>query len=345
MIPSSRMEMIAKAVPGFTGKRILVLGDLMLDHYLMGDVERISPEGPVPVVRVRSEAHTLGGAGNVVKNLAALGASPTLLSVCGEDDPGKAILQLAEREGLESIIVPDGTRPTTIKTRIIAHNQQVVRVDRESDEPVSSRVRDAVIQAMIRLMPGHACVIVSDYAKGLVSRPIIQAVLEAAAKLSPRPLVLVDPKVPNRDIYQGVDLLTPNAREAGEMAGLRLTGRTEIIRAGLAIFKKIRCRSLVITLGADGIALFSGPGNVRHIPTMARKVFDVTGAGDTVIAALAVGLSSGLDLLDACILANYCAGIVVGQVGSATVSQKDVLAGLGGQAEPLVEGWLQADPS
>lgn len=343
MKPLPSMERISRAVPEMTGKRVLVLGDLMLDHYLMGDVERISPEGPVPVVRVRNEAHTLGGAGNVVKNLSALGASPTLLSVCGEDDPGKAVVRLVEQEGIESVLVPDGQRPTTIKTRIIAQNQQVVRVDRESDAPLSSRVRGAVIEALVRLLPGHACVIVSDYAKGLMSRPILQALLEASAVLSPRPLILVDPKVPNRDMYQGVDLLTPNVKEAAEMAGLRVSGRTDIIRAGLSIFKKTRCKSLVITLGAEGMALFSGPGTVRHIPTMARKVFDVTGAGDTVIAALAAGLSTGLDLLEACILANYCAGIVVGQVGSATVSQAEVLAGLVRQPEPAVADWLRAE--
>jgi rfaE bifunctional protein kinase chain/domain len=183
-------------------------------------------------------------------------------------------------------------------------------------------------------------VVVSDYAKGVISRPLVEALAAEAATLSPRPLVLVDPKVPNRDMYQGADLLTPNAKEAGEMSGLRLQGKTDIIRAGLSIFKKIRCKALVITLGAQGIALFSGPGDVRHIPTMARKVFDVTGAGDTVIAALAMGLSSGLGLLDACVLANYCAGIVVGQVGSATVSQSEVREGIVRMADPEVETWL-----
>jgi rfaE bifunctional protein kinase chain/domain len=341
---SSRLtERIAASVSDFPKKRILVLGDLMLDHYLMGDVQRISPEGPVPVVRVRQEAHTLGGAGNVVKNLAALGVRPTLVSVCGDDDPGYTVVRLAEREGLESIIVRDKKRPTTIKTRIIAQNQQVVRVDRETDQPVSPRVRSAVIEALERVLPGHDGVIVSDYAKGLVSRPVLEALLRGAGNMSPRPPVLVDPKVPNRDIYQGVDLLTPNVKEAGEMTGFHIDGKTGIIRAGLAIFKKTRCRALVITLGADGIALFSSPGHVRHIPTMARKVFDVTGAGDTVIAALAAGLTAGLELLDACVLANYCAGIVVGQVGSATVSQKELLDGIGRLQEPHVETWLQAE--
>lgn len=342
MAASPRMQAIAAAIPALAGKRVLVLGDLMLDHYLMGEVERISPEGPVPVVRVKSEAHTLGGAGNVVKNLVALGGSPTLVSVCGEDDPGRVLLGLMEREDATTVIVRDAKRPTTIKTRIIAHNQQVVRVDRESDDPVSPRVREAVLKALLQVLPGHDCVVVSDYAKGLISRPLMEALLAAAAACTPRPLVLVDPKVPNRDMYQGADLLTPNAKEAGEMSGLRLCGNTDIIRAGLSIFKKTRCKSLVITLGAQGIALFSGPGQVSHIPTMARKVFDVTGAGDTVIAALAMGLAAGLTLLDACILANYCAGIVVGQVGSATVSIKELREGIGRMPEPGVQTWLDA---
>lgn len=339
------MDAIAAAVPLFLGKRVLVLGDLMLDHYLMGDVDRISPEGPVPVVRVRSEAHTLGGAGNVVKNLAAMGGIPTLVSVCGDDDPGRVLLELAEKEKATSVIVRDKKRPTTIKTRIIAQNQQVVRVDRESEAPVSPGVRETVIRAMREVLPGHDCVVVSDYAKGLISRPLFEALLSAAADMTPRPLVLVDPKVPNRDMYQGADLLTPNAKEAGEMSGLRLEGKPDIVRAGLALFKKTRCKSLVITLGAQGIALFSGPALVRRIPTMARKVFDVTGAGDTVIAALAMGLSAGLGLLDACVLANYCAGIVVGQVGSATVSHQELRESAGRMPTPAVETWLDAAAS
>ncbi|QLA14689.1 D-glycero-beta-D-manno-heptose-7-phosphate kinase [Desulfolutivibrio sulfoxidireducens] len=342
MKPAPLIERILQAVPRFSSSRILVLGDLMLDHYLMGDVERISPEGPVPVVKVRSEGHTLGGAGNVARNLAALGARPSLVSVCGDDDPGKVLLQLVDREGIASVVLRDPTRPTTIKTRIIAQNQQVARVDRESSEPVGEVVRGGLARAVADLLPGHDAVVVSDYAKGVVSGPLVRELVALAATLDPRPIVLVDPKVPNRDFYQGVDLLTPNAKEAGEMAGMRLLGRTDIIRAGVAIFKRSRCRSLLITLGAEGIALFDGPGLVRHIPTVARKVFDVTGAGDTVIAALAAGLTSGLDLLEACVLANSCAGIVVGQVGGASVTPRELCQVLADLPETVVDVWLRA---
>lgn len=341
MTGDSRMDRIRRAVPRIAGTRVLVLGDLMLDHYLMGEVERISPEGPVPVVRVGSEAHSLGGAGNVAKNLAALGARPTLVSVCGDDDPGKVLLQLVDREAVDSVVIRDPSRPTTIKTRIIAQNQQVVRVDRESAEPVGDAVRKGLSLALADLLPGHACVVISDYAKGVVSGSLVREVVALASRQEPRPRILVDPKVTANDVYQGVDLLTPNAKEAGEMAGMRLSGRTDIIRAGVAIFKRAKCRSLLITLGAQGIALFDGPGMVRHIPTVARKVFDVTGAGDTVIAALAAGLAAGLDLLDACVMANVCAGIVVGQVGSAAVSPRELVEALAGQSEPVVEVWLQ----
>jgi len=338
------LRRLIKAAPGFSGKKILVIGDLMLDHYLFGKVSRISPEGPVPVVRVESERHLLGGAGNVAKNIAALGARPFLLSACGDDDPGTVLTRVLDREGVDSFVVRDPGRPTTIKTRIIAQNQQVARVDRESEAMVSGEALAGIKGVLRDILPGFGCVIVSDYAKGLVTAELMDCLREQAGALSPKPFIMVDPKPANMRLYAGVDLLTPNAKEAGEMIAAPMAEEGDIIRAGLAIFKKLRCGSLLITLGPKGIALFEGPGHVRHIPTAARKVFDVTGAGDSVIAALAVGLASGLNLLDACVLANFCAGIVVGQVGAAAATVEELLAALGSAAKPSVETWLDMAP-
>jgi D-glycero-beta-D-manno-heptose-7-phosphate kinase len=337
------LHRLIQAASGFAGKKILVIGDLMLDHYLFGQVSRISPEGPVPVVRVESERHLLGGAGNVAKNIAALGASPFLLSACGDDDPGTVLTRVLDREGIDSFVVRDPGRPTTIKTRIIAQNQQVARVDRESNAMVAGEALAGVKAVLREILPGFGCVIISDYAKGLVTAELMDCLRTEAAALSPRPFIMVDPKPANMRLYAGVDLLTPNVKEAGEMAAAPIAEKGDIIKAGLAIFKKLRCGGLLITLGPQGIALFEGPGNVKRIPTAARKVFDVTGAGDSVIAALAVGLASGLNLLDACALANICAGIVVAQFGAAAATVDEVAAALRGDAMPEVEAWLSMD--
>ena len=322
------------------GARILIVGDVMLDHYLFGEVERISPEAPVPVVRVEKERHLLGGAGNVAKNVATLGGHPVLLGVAGDDDAGHAIGVLLENEGIEAGLIADKSRPTTIKTRIIARNQQVVRVDREIREPLDRERRDMLIQTIGRYMDSVGAVIVSDYGKGVISAPVMDAIREQAAALPDPPLVIVDPKTYQYELYQGMGLLTPNLKEAAECSGLRLNGKAEIIKAGHAIFKKLRPKHLLITLGAEGIALFTSPGKITRIPTVARNVFDVTGAGDTVIATMALGLAGGLTLLEACIAANAAAGIVVGRVGAASVGLVELTDEFSRGLAPELETWL-----
>lgn len=335
---------LSAALPSMAGKAVLVLGDSMLDHYLMGEVGRISPEAPVPVVKVSRERHLAGGAGNVARNIAALGAKPLLVSATGDDDAGRMLGTLLERDGVESLLVRDRSRPTTIKTRIIAQNQQVVRVDRESDAPLADKARQGLMAALPDLVAKADVVIVSDYAKGVVGPDLMAALRAAVAACDPRPMILVDPKPANLACYAGVDLLTPNLKETLEMAGSaavsRETGPRRVLRAGLALFKTVRCRHLCVTLGPDGIALFRTPSDVSHIPTAARRVYDVTGAGDSVMAALACGLAAGLDLLDACMLSNYCAGIAVSQVGAAAVSRDELAAALAEAAVPDVERWL-----
>lgn len=335
---------LASALDAVAGKPILVIGDSMLDHYLLGEVGRISPEAPVPVVRVASERHTAGGAGNVARNLVALGAKPFLVSATGDDDAGRMLAAILEAEGIEALLVRDRTRPTTIKTRIIAQNQQVVRVDRESDAPLADRARQGLIDALTAMVKKAGVIVVSDYAKGVVGRELMDALRAAVAGLDPKPLVLVDPKPANAACYAGVDLLTPNFKESLEMAGaqglVREPGRTGVLRAGLTLFKAVRCKHLCITLGPEGIALFRTPSDVTHIPTAAKRVYDVTGAGDSVMAALACGLAAGLDLLDACVLSNYCAGIAVSQVGAVAVSRAELAAALGEAAPPVMDRWL-----
>ncbi len=342
MIPPADPGRLRAALDAFAGKPVLVLGDVMLDHYLMGDVDRISPEAPVPVVLVRGERHTAGGAGNVARNLAALGARPYLVGVTGDDAAGTMLSGILERDGIETLLLRDRKRPTSIKTRIIAQNQQVVRVDRESAEPLSVEAREGLLALLARLVPEMALVVVSDYAKGVVGPELMAGLRSLTAPLARRPAVLVDPKPANAACYAGVDLLTPNLKETREMSGIHGASRTDIIRAGLALFRACRCRHLCVTMGAEGIALFRSPSEVTRIPTAAKRVFDVTGAGDSVMAALACGLAGGLDLLDACVLSNYCAGIAVSQVGAVAVSREELALALETAVPPVLETWLEA---
>lgn len=327
-------------VARLAGVSVLVVGDVMLDHYLTGDTQRISPEAPVPVVTVTQEARRLGGAGNVARNIAALGGKPELLSVIGDDDPGRILRDLLGREGVNGQLIAEKHRSTTIKTRIIARNQQMLRVDREETKPPGEKSQAALAGLVRDMGPRHAVILVSDYGKGVVSKPLMDAVRGVREASGGRTLVLVDPKVVNAGLYAGMDLLTPNAKEAGEMSGVRAAGREGVLKAGLALFKKLRCKHLCVTLGAEGMAVFEEPGKVLHVPTVARTVFDVTGAGDTVIAVLALALGAGFDLARASILANHAAGIVVGQVGTAVATPQVLREALTRIPAPDIASWL-----
>ncbi|WP_316896458.1 D-glycero-beta-D-manno-heptose-7-phosphate kinase [Pseudodesulfovibrio indicus] len=334
-------EMMLAAVESLKGHKVMIIGDLMLDHYLMGEVERISPEAPVPVVRVERESFLLGGAGNVARNIADLGGLPLLIGTVGQDQNGAVLENLCTQAGLTTRLIHDGDRPTTVKTRIIAHNQQVVRVDQERVAPLSPDGMDRLFELLESSLDDYAVIILSDYGKGFICREFMDRFLPMIKGMPTPPKVLVDPKTVNYDLYQGVDLLTPNTKEAGEGASMVVTGRESVIEAGRAIFKRLNCRNLLVTLGPDGMALFEGTDTIRHIPTFARKVFDVTGAGDTVIATTALGLASGMDLLTACTLANYAAGVVVAQVGAATASPADLKETIEELPEPKVTYWQE----
>lgn len=317
-------DMLVQALERMHGSRVLIVGDIMLDHYLVGKVERISPEAPVPVVQVREERHLLGGAGNVARNIRALGGRASIIALRGQDADGDLLERLLADEGVESTLITAPDRPTTKKTRIIAHNQQVVRVDRERPTPVAGHLLDQVLEAVRQQARETRVIVLSDYGKGLVGPEFMERFMALVGGMEPRPLVYVDPKVRNFPLYKGVDLLTPNTKEASQGSGVRVEQLVDVLRAGLAVFKVLKNEHLLITLGPDGMALFEQPGQVWHIPTAARKVFDVTGAGDTVIATVALASAAGMDLLTACKLANCAAGLVVAEVGAA-VPERDRL--------------------
>ena len=310
---------------GFAGRRILVLGDLMLDEFIWGRVRRISPEAPVPVVEVERQTLVLGGAGNVAANLVALGARAVPLGVVGEDVSAERMRAAFADIGVASDgLVVDAARATTLKTRIIAHNQQVVRADRESRAPISSVIEEAIVARFAEALDSADAAVVSDYRKGLLTPRVLAETLEAARRRNVP--VCLDPKLRSFAGYQPVTVITPNHQEAAEAAGLEIEDEASLIEAGRRLLDAIDCRAVLITRGEEGMALFTDGGEVTRIPTVAREVYDVTGAGDTVIATLALALAAGATFAEAAILANHAAGVVVGKVGTATVTRDELLA-------------------
>jgi rfaE bifunctional protein kinase chain/domain len=312
------LERLQQAVRRFSGKRILVLGDVMLDEFIWGRVERISPEAPVPVVEVESETYMLGGAANVVHNLIALGCRAGICGLVGEDRAGRQVLELLDQlevpnQGL--IVCQD--RPTTVKTRVVAHSQQMVRVDRESRRECPGDSLQAMQAFLAEELPRCDAVIVSDYAKGVISRAVLDTVQQQAS--SGRLVVSVDPKVVNMPLYTGATVVTPNHYEALAAARISPQGDRAVERAGRMLLENLGAGAILITQGERGMTLVT-PEGMDHVPTMAKQVFDVTGAGDTVISTLTLGLVSGLSLPEAAVMANVAAGVVVGEVGTSAVT-------------------------
>lgn len=330
---------LEESLARYSGGRVLIIGDIMLDKYLHGDADRVSPEAPVPVVLVEKEAEFIGGAGNVARNIKALGGTPVLVGVRGADNYGAALELLLTQSGVEFDFLVTANRPTTVKLRVLARKQQMLRVDWEDSGRLSTAMTQELLRKVATHLDGVGAIVVSDYGKGIVSQPFfagLHALLDGANLHIP---VLVDPKPQNTQSYVGVSLLTPNAKETGAMAGLPTGNKDAILTAGRAIIQELRCPYLVTTLGADGMAVFCHDGSVWHIPTSAQQVFDVTGAGDTVIGAIALGLASGCGLVESAILANYGAGIVVGQVGAATASVEAIKSVLDEVDEYTITRW------
>jgi D-beta-D-heptose 7-phosphate kinase/D-beta-D-heptose 1-phosphate adenosyltransferase len=314
-------ELLARLARG----HVLVAGDLILDHYIHGRTDRTSPEAPVPVVLYEREYLIPGGAANVARNVAHFGARVACVGVVGDDDSGRLLCQLLAAENMEcSGIVCSPDRPTTVKTRIISHNQQMLRLDRESSAELSPQTEAAVLESVARLLPDCTAVVVSDYAKGLLTPRVLERLL-GLAQASGVPL-FVDPKGRDYARYRGAFALTPNAREAAEAAGVDTETDSGIAEAARRIHEVTQCEWVVITRGAKGVALYHAGDEPIYVPTLAREVFDVTGAGDTFIAFLALGVGVGLEMRLAAHIANVAAGIVVGKVGAATVSRAELLA-------------------
>ena len=310
---------LAGHIQRFPQAGVLVVGDLILDHYIWGKVSRISPEAPVPVVHVESESLKLGGAANVYNNILALGGKADLCGIIGSDEGGRRLLQqLGTRRGGRGGVIIDADRPTTRKTRVIAHNQQMVRFDVERRTEIKVGLQRRIVRYVESRLREVSCVVVSDYAKGVVTAPLMTELVRLTT-IRRIPLV-VDPKVEHFSYYKGVTVVTPNHLEATHAAGVHADDDLSISQAGETIRQRLGCRSVLVTRGEKGMSLFETDGTSFHIPTMARQVYDVTGAGDTVIATLALALATGASMRDGAVLANHAAGIVVGMVGTATVS-------------------------
>jgi len=316
---------IESMVSRFAGTTVLIVGDLMLDEYVWGDVHRISPEAPVPVVKVAGHSAVPGGAANTAAGIVALGGQVALGGVVGRDASAEQLRARLQVQGLGTDgIVTDDTRPTTTKTRIVAGFQQVVRADTETCVPLCPGV-EAVLGEWARdQIAGVAAVVISDYAKGVVSKRLSQDLIGAAVRQ--RIPVVVDTKGVDYSRYRGATVLTPNLEEAGRAAGLLIADEDDLCRAGSDLLAKLGGSAVLITRGAQGMSLFVSDTGVGplHIEATARKVFDVTGAGDTVASSLALALASGASLADAAYLATVAAGVVVGKVGTSTVTAAEL---------------------
>ena len=314
------------AVDAFRTVRIAVIGDLILDSFIWGRVDRISPEAPVPVVEVTRETECLGGAANVARNLSALGAHPVLIGVVGSDPAGDRFRDLLEENGIDgSGVVVDPSRRTTTKSRIVAHHQQVCRFDREDRRPPDPEwLAEAGRRALDRLS-GVQGLVISDYAKGMISRSVTEPLIAHCRR---RGLVVAaDPKVRDLDLYAGVDVITPNQHEAELASGVDIMDAESLGRAARIVRERSRSRQVLITRGDEGMALLDGE-RIHEFPAVAREVFDVTGAGDTVIATFALALAAGTTPSEAAVLSNHAAGVVVGKLGTATLDGAELCQAL-----------------
>lgn len=322
---------LARHVDTFADRGVLVVGDVMLDEYIRGSVARISPEAPVPVVAVRETEHRLGGAANVTNNVRALGASAFLSGVVGEDGFGRLLREAIDGSGVDSrAVVVDAARPTSVKTRVVAQRQQIVRYDRESSGPIPGEVATRLLERVREVLPKVQAVVLSDYAKGVLSPALVAELIglvRGAGKA-----VLVDPKIKNFESYKRATVITPNFKEACEaaslIAGIHVDGQGDLERAAERLIAKMEIDALVVTKGEEGMYVFLPGSAPLHIPTAAREVFDVSGAGDTVIATLALAMAAGAPLDEAAMLANHAAGVVVAKFGTATVSADELRSAL-----------------
>lgn len=307
-------ERLVKLKKGFSGQKIAVIGDMMLDCYYWGDVKRVSPEAPVPVVEVENEFYRFGGAANVALNIKKLGGTPIPLGVIGYDNEGSIFSSLIAEENITATgLVIDENRPTTSKARVIAHNQHVVRIDKEKKNPVDPEISKKLMDYFIGIVDELDGIILQDYNKGVLTSSFIKKIIRLAR--AKNKLITVDPKFNNFFEYKNVTVFKPNRKEASDVLGYRIKSDEDISLAGQKLLNKLHAKYVLLTLGEEGIAVFEKEKEERRMPTKARKVADVSGAGDTVISTLTMALAAGADILEASYLANYAAGIVCGEVG------------------------------
>jgi D-beta-D-heptose 7-phosphate kinase / D-beta-D-heptose 1-phosphate adenosyltransferase len=349
--PMAENRDLVSSIDRLRQARVLCIGDVMLDHYIYGQVERVSPEAPIPVLLIEHELMTLGGAGNVLRNLTALGVASSFISVVGSDDAGREIQRLlAVQNGAEVHALVQPQRTTTVKTRYVAANQQLLRADRETPSPLDPYIREDLLRLARELVRDHSVVIISDYAKGVVTEGVALEIIRAAREAGAR--VIVDPKGGDPIRYRGADMLKPNRRELAHATGMPVASETEIVAAARALIERCGFAAVLVSLGPEGLALVGADGAVHLQQAEVHEVYDVSGAGDTMVAVVAAALGAGLDAVDAARLGNVAAGIVVGKMGTAVAYPSELAVCLGGrepertdkvlpqtQALDLVERW------
>jgi D-glycero-beta-D-manno-heptose-7-phosphate kinase len=323
MMKLSKDELI-KIFNNFNTKRIAIIGDIMLDRYLWGLVSRISPEAPVPVVEIQQESNRFGGSGNVANNINSLGGHPFLIGVIGNDINGTFLTDLMKEKNMttDGLIIQDSI-PTTVKTRIIAHNQHVVRIDRENKLPIPSDTEEKLIAILNKHIHEFDAIIIEDYNKGVITGGIIKEILKLSKQYNIP--ITVDPKYNNFSLFKGVKLFKPNKKEAEEILGVKILDNDSVINAMKLLVEKLNCENVLITRGESGMALLEKNGDVTFIRTRARQVSDVSGAGDTVISTITMALVSGSSMKEAATIANFAAGLVCEEIGAVPVDKEQLL--------------------
>ncbi|HTP80255.1 MAG TPA: D-glycero-beta-D-manno-heptose-7-phosphate kinase [Bacteroidota bacterium] len=326
MVDFTRQK-LDKLFRAFKGKRIAVVGDLMLDRYYWGSVNRISPEAPVPVVEVSEESTRLGGAANVANNIASLGGIPILVGVVGDDEDGEALKGIVKKAGFPTTgIVTDKSRPTTLKTRVIAHSQHVVRIDHEVRSEVGPDVQKKISTILRNEGKSLDAIILQDYNKGVLTKHVIRQTIQFARTHGK--IVTVDPKFNNFFDFENVTVFKPNRKETEEALGIRLTTDEDAEAAGRDLLARLKAENVLLTLGERGMILLERSGEKTHVPTAARRVADVSGAGDTVVSTLTIALAAGSTMKEAATLANHAGGIVCGEVGIVPIDRQRLLDGV-----------------
>lgn len=318
------LKTAGRIISGFGNAKVLVIGDLILDQFIWGDVSRISPEAPVPVVWVKRDSFMPGGASNVANNLKSLGATVHLVGVIGDDEHGAVLKGELEQKGIITKgIFLDVSRPTILKTRVVAQHQQVVRIDREKVGSLSPEIVSRMTSYIERMLDEVDAVIIEDYGKGVITSKLLARIVPIARRK--RKILSVDPKEEHFNYYKGATVITPNNHEASRAVGFEIKDSKTLERAGRRLISKLACKIALVTLGENGMAVFRKNKPMKQIPTVAQEVFDVSGAGDTVIATYTLSLTAGADPIQAAFVSNYAAGIVVGKIGIAVVTPTELL--------------------